>query len=176
MNVLWTLLSKEGKLRLHDVDVKYLEFKTFLVPLAMLREHEETIPERTKLVLDDILSEGCLRYPILVDARTLTVLDGHHRLEALRKLGVNYVPAFMVDYFKDYVRVGAFRKEFRVTKSLVIERALTGRKLPPRTSRHVLLGLKVYSTCVPLDALRDPGRGSSLPLLTATKPVNGRGL
>ena len=154
----WRVLSEiiklVGKPQLHDIDLKYLELKTYLVDVSLLREHEEIIPEHVEFVKKLILSYRAIKYPILVDARTLTVLDGHHRLYVVKELGLKYIPVFFVDYTKSYVDVTSFRKEYRVTKVLVIRRAISRKKFPPRTSRHVLIGAQVPASLVPLTALK----------------------
>ena len=110
-----------------------------LVPIDSLRPHEQVIEEHVVELLEDIRSRGVLIRPILVDAKTLIVLDGHHRVEALRRLGARWVPAVLVDYDDDScVRVGSWRPGWRVSKGLVRAAGLSGKLLPPRTSRHIV--------------------------------------
>ena len=57
-----------------------------------------------------IEAEGEISRPIIVDKRSFMVLDGHHRLAALKRLGAIRVPAYLVDYQNPGVRVYLRRK------------------------------------------------------------------
>jgi len=108
-----------------------------LVPLDSLRAHEQVVEEHVEELLEDIRCRGILIRPILVDKNTMVILDGHHRVEALRKLGARYIPAILVDYRDDsIVTVGSWRPGVRVTKDMVVKAGLSGELLPPKTSRH----------------------------------------
>ena len=123
-----------------------------LVPLRILKPHEETIEERVERLLEDIQSSRVLRRPILVDLKTMIILDGHHRVEALRRLGAKRIPAVLIDYDSGEVEVSSWREGFRVDKDLVRRAGLTGRRLPPRTSRHVVKG-RIPEANTPLEEL-----------------------
>ncbi len=148
--------SLVGKTSVHDIPIKFLENKTFLVPVEILKPHEQIIPSHLCEIIESITTYQSFNQPIIVDARTLTVLDGHHRLEAVKALGLNYIPALFVDYAKDYVRVTTWRNNFLVDKKTVILAAHKKEYLPPKTSRHLLCGIRVYSTNIPLRCLADP--------------------
>lgn len=75
-----------------------LKVEIALVSINKLKPHERFIPERVDAVLDSIVKTKVLRRPLIVDSKTLTVIDGTHRLEALRRLGVRAVPALLIDY------------------------------------------------------------------------------
>ncbi|MEB3861039.1 MAG: ParB N-terminal domain-containing protein [Desulfurococcales archaeon] len=107
-----------------------------LLPLDSLRPHEEILEDRVERIMRELEEKGVQERPILVDAKTMIILDGHHRTEALRRLGARRIAAVLVDYDSDLVTVGSWRPEIRVTKDLVRHAGLTGRLLPPRTSRH----------------------------------------
>jgi len=49
-------------------------------------------------VLEAIRAAGAVYKPIIVDAETLTVVDGHHRLAALKLIGARRAPVLLVDY------------------------------------------------------------------------------
>ncbi|MET1128572.1 MAG: ParB N-terminal domain-containing protein [Thermoproteota archaeon] len=112
--------------------------KIALVPIELLKPHEQVIEEHVRALAEDIASRGILIRPILVDSKTFTILDGHHRVEALRRLGARYVPAIVVDYDRDdEVEVTSWRPGVVVTKDMVRRAALSRRLMPPKTSRHV---------------------------------------
>ncbi len=123
-----------------------------LVPLDVLKPHEEVDEQHLRELMKQIVSEGVLRYPIVVDMKTMTILNGHHRVEILKRLGKKYVPALLVDYDSDCIQVTSWRPGWNVTKELVRKVALAGMRLPPRTSRHILC-FETPRVDVPLDTL-----------------------
>ena len=79
--------------------------KTCIIHYKLLREHEGVFKDKVEFLCELLESNGFLKYPLLVDARTFTILDGHHRFHALRNLGYEYVPVFLVDYAETYINV-----------------------------------------------------------------------
>ena len=77
--------------------------------------------------------------PIAVDKKTYVILDGHHRLQALKRLGYTKIPVILIDYHSPNIKVLAQREGEMVTKDLVIQAALAGKRMPPKTSRHMLM-------------------------------------
>ncbi len=107
-----------------------------LLRISELRVHEMTERERVEEIKESILREGRLRRPILVDERTMIVIDGHHRLQALRELGCEFIPAMLVDYMRDDICVESWRDHCSISKEDVIRAGLTGNPFPPKTSKH----------------------------------------
>ncbi|MFQ6129991.1 MAG: ParB N-terminal domain-containing protein [Candidatus Hadarchaeaceae archaeon] len=85
-----------------------LELQLRLEDLGKVRIHEEIIPELLDKLVDEIKSSGKLKDPVIVDSNKLVVLDGMHRVAALKKLGCRYLPACLVDYQNLNVRVGCW--------------------------------------------------------------------
>jgi len=83
---------------------KYFE-KICLIDLEELREHEEIRPEYLEELKCEILSDGILKMPIAVDRSTYIILDGHHRLHALRRIGCKRIPVVLVDYQSPEIEV-----------------------------------------------------------------------
>ncbi len=69
-----------------------------------LKPHEAVIDSLVEQLLQDIKQRGLI-YPIIVDKNTFTILDGHHRTEVFRRLGLKKIPAILIDYKQDYVSV-----------------------------------------------------------------------
>ena len=126
-----------------------------LVDLDRLRPHEQTQPRLLGMVLEEIRRAGYVRRPILVESRHLVILDGHHRYEALKRLGCTRVPAYLVDYEDDGIGLTTWpqAKVKRVTKEEVVDRALRGDPFPPKTTRH-LVSVELDEVRVTLDELR----------------------
>ena len=88
---------------------------------------------------NEILSDGVLKMPIAVDKATYIILDGHHRLHALRKIGCKRIPVILFDYRSPEIEVLPHREGEIVTKEMIIQTALAGRRMPPKTSKHMIL-------------------------------------
>lgn len=125
-----------------------------LVPLRDLRPHERVSQEHLTEIEQDLLQEGMIHNPIIADSRSLVILDGHHRYNALKCLGCKYAPVCLIDYRSEGVKVDAWRKGEHVTKQEVLAAGLSGRLLPARTSRHVLPEVPA-SVDVPLGLLKE---------------------
>ncbi len=124
-----------------------------LFPIELLRPHEQVDEEYLECLRDVIARDDILIKPLIVDVKTFIILDGHHRFEILKDLCKKYAPVVLVDYDDDsLVKVSSWRPGVIVTKRRVREAGLTGRLLPPKTSRHVL-SFKVPYVNVPLDKL-----------------------
>jgi hypothetical protein len=72
-----------------------------LLPISELKSHEDIEAPRFKMLLSDIVSRKLVLKPIIVESKKFIVIDGHHRLAALKALGVKHVPAYVVDYHHD---------------------------------------------------------------------------
>lgn len=58
-----------------------------LVNLQSLKLHEETLEAPLTSLVEDIEKSGVVKHPVIVDKDSLTVLDGMHRVQALRRIG-----------------------------------------------------------------------------------------
>lgn len=123
-----------------------------------LKRAEEAAPLAYPLVVqtEGLLpheeTEGELRLegwvaPIVVDVWTCTVLDGHHRLRALKEAGLP-APVLPVDYR---------RIDVNLDKLLVLSRAAAGAAMPPRSTWHTYKNRHVSeipTAAAPLDFLK----------------------
>lgn len=125
-----------------------------LILINTIKRHERTLGRRVANLVRAIKKEGCLKRPIIVDKRSLVILDGHHRVEALRQLGATHVPAHLVDYQSAEVRVYLRRKylSMDIIKQAVLYCGTTGRVFPVKTTRHVI-GDRFRPARVPLSRL-----------------------
>lgn len=126
-----------------------------LVDIGRLRPHERTQPRLLAKVLDEIRGTGYVRRALLVESEHLVILDGHHRYEALLRLGCVRAPAFLVDYKDDGIGLTTWPDATvkSVTKAEVVDRGLRGDPFPPKTTRH-LVGFDLEDIRIPLDDLR----------------------
>jgi hypothetical protein len=110
-----------------------------LIDLEELKEHEEIRPDYLEELKNEILSDGILKMPIAVDKKTYIILDGHHRLHALKKIGCKRIPVILFDYQAPEIEVHPHREGETVTKEMILRTALAGRRMPPKTSKHMIL-------------------------------------
>jgi ParB-like chromosome segregation protein Spo0J len=75
------------------------------VDIDELIQHEETIPSLLDSVVSELRAAGMLLHPVVVSSQHHVVLDGSHRVEALRRIGARRVLAYQVDYYSDEVAV-----------------------------------------------------------------------
>jgi len=109
-----------------------------LAELNKLLQHEEADPEHLKELTQEIASDKILKHPIVVDEKTNVILDGEHRFNALKNLGCKRIPVIYVNYESPNIEVQTWRGNHQITKREIIQAALTGKKFPPKTSRHMI--------------------------------------
>jgi len=127
-----------------------------LVPADRLRPHEEVSAAAVAALARTLSSEGFVRRAIVADETTLVVLDGHHRLHALRSLGCRRVPVLLVDYLRSPIELSTWRKNERApTKEEVLEHGLKAALYPEKTTRH-RFPWKLEEERVPLSDLLAP--------------------
>ena len=116
---------------------KHNGFDVEIVRLKDLKHHEEIHQEHVDELRSQIEQDGLVKNPIIVDKRSMIILDGHHRATILEELGYVSIPVCFVDYDdEEQVQVGSWRDDDLVTKSDVIWAGLTGNRLKAKTSRH----------------------------------------
>jgi len=108
-----------------------------LVPVSKLRPHEEFTEGRLQALLKALKETGVLWFPILVDEKDFIILDGHHRTEAFKRMGLKKILARMVDYDSDEIQVFSRRSDIPITKEIVRAKVRKGEVFPHKTTRHV---------------------------------------
>lgn len=111
-----------------------------LVNLSSLIGHEKVDKARLKQVTKDITTAGCIKHPVVVDKKSLVILDGHHRLHALKKLGYKKIPVVFVNYFDPQIKIYLRRKNLLMPllKEIVVLKAKQGQIFPHKTTRYYL--------------------------------------
>ena len=132
--------------------------KVELVPLEVLRPHEQIIPKKVDQLEKMTHRWNAYTKPLLIDRATGTILDGHHRYNVAQRLELLCVPCVLIDYLEDSlieldIWPNCGRDE--VTKNEVIQAALSGNLFTPKTSRHRLSD-HLPPIAVPLSRLRKP--------------------
>ncbi len=135
----------------------------FLMDLDNLKEHEEVDLKHLKRLKDRIRRDNILKKPIAIDKNTKIIIDGHHRFNSLKQLGFSRIPSYLVDYNSPEILVKTRKNNKKITKEDVLFAGLNGKKLPPKTSKHMikirnkLRGISVIEkkVNVPLEKLRN---------------------
>jgi hypothetical protein len=109
-----------------------------LLPIESLHVHEEVDHAAVETLAEAIAREGVVHEPIWVARGTGVILNGHHRYYALRRLGARFVPAWILDYEDQRIRLERWSEGEPVTKADVLHRAAHGRPYPIKTTRHIL--------------------------------------
>jgi L-serine kinase (ADP) len=108
-----------------EITSSKLSFRISMVNLDELKPHEEVIDPVVGSLANDVLEEGELRDPLVVDQEDYVILDGMHRFNSLRLLKCRFVPCCLVDYDNPLITVGAWFRLFAVDEAeRVAERLL----------------------------------------------------
>ena len=133
-----------------------------LLRIDELMPHERASPLYLELLKREILRDGMLKYPIVADEETHVILDGMHRWLALKSLGYTYIPTILVTAFqRSAIRVGKrrihrYQVDFDedITIDRVIATGLSGKLMPPRSTRHFFPFSKLQLINRPLHQLK----------------------
>ncbi len=85
-----------------------LELNIAISNIEDLYLHEEIVPDLLEQLTQAIDSDGYVKHPIIVDGGSLVVLDGMHRVAALKHLELKRVPVCFVDYENPAITVGCW--------------------------------------------------------------------
>jgi hypothetical protein len=85
-----------------------ITLKIRLEEVDRLHIHEETIPDILSKLAEKIETDGYFIHPIIVDEKSLVVLDGMHRVAAVQKLGYSFIPVCLVDYDNPHIVVSSW--------------------------------------------------------------------
>ena len=129
-----------------------------LIPVEVLKPHEQVIQKKVTQLEKMTMRWNAYTKPLLVDGATGTILDGHHRFEIAKRLGLQCLPCVVVDYVEDdSIALMLWPNSDRevITKQDVIDAGMSGDLMSPKTSRH-LLSDDLPPISVPLSRLMGP--------------------
>ncbi|HJM30061.1 MAG: hypothetical protein QF365_00220 [Candidatus Thalassarchaeaceae archaeon] len=133
-----------------------------LIPLEVLRPHEQVIAKKVDQLERMTHRWNAYTKPLLLDGKTGTILDGHHRYHVALRIELQCVPCVLIDYLNDdSIELDVWPNCGResITKQEVIDSALSGKLMVPKTSRHRLSD-HLPPIAVPLQRLRQPAFSS----------------
>ena len=111
--------------RLVEVDLR---------PIGSVLPHEETITDLSSRLSDQIRADGFQRDPIIVDRENHVVLDGMHRLRALRELGARHILCHLVDYSSPEIRLERWARSLKGVKRESLAEILKDSRIDRRVS------------------------------------------
>lgn len=110
-----------------------------LIDLSKLKEHEKIDKDHLVKIKHLIEKSGVFKEPIIVDKDNLVILDGHHRFNSCKQLGLTKIPCLTVDYINDSkIKVVARRKKFKINKEIVMNMGLSNKVFPAKTTKHYI--------------------------------------
>ena len=105
-----------------------------LIEVSTLFHIEDYSRKKVSLLKSKILEEGVWTTPLKIDIDNNLVMDGQHRMEVAKELGLLYVPCLKYCYHE--VEVWSLRKDQTVTQNLIVSKALSGDIYPYKTAKH----------------------------------------
>ena len=117
-----------------------MKFDRFVKPQIEFAQVDRLLPieeydmKRVWLLAKKIEEEGVWTVPLFIEKTHRLVLDGTHRLQAAKFLGLSRLPVQYFDYHE--VKPFSLRKEEKVTIPFVIEKAKRKRLYPYKTVKH----------------------------------------
>src|SRR5207245_8677696 len=111
--------------RLVEVDLR---------PIGSVLPHEETTTDLSSRLSDQIRADGFQRDPIIVDRENHVVLDGMHRLRALKELGARHILCHLVDYSSPEIRLERWARSLKGVKRESLAEILKESRIDRRVS------------------------------------------
>jgi len=105
-----------------------------MVPTHRLRHIEGFSLKKVQQLKNKILGEQRWTKPLCIERGHFLVMDGQHRMEVARELGLRHVPCLLFTY--EEVEFWSLRRNCKVTKRLVITKGLSGNIYPYKTVKH----------------------------------------
>ena len=114
-----------------------------LIEVSKLVPHEEIKQKKLNKLIDLVKKRGGFYQPVLVDKETRTLLDGHHRYNSAKYLGLKFIPGIEVNYLEDdSIKVEPWpgKEHMKISKQSILSMAKSGNLYPPKTSKHFFSG------------------------------------
>ena len=103
-----------------------------------LLPHEEVSEEKVSHIMKKIIEHRYSFAPLLIDKKSLIIIDGHHRYNALKNLGYKNIPCISCDYLSE--KIIALKESIngsKLDKEYIISKASLGKLLPQKYTFHV---------------------------------------
>ena len=124
---------------INDIQENPIIIKQDMIDIDQIKIHEHYINDRHNSLLNYInsLNKKICMPSIIVCSETFTLIDGHHRLSILKYFKQKKIPVLLINY--QYSNIVVDINDSTITKNQVIESAITGNLLPPKSTNHHLI-------------------------------------
>ena len=123
-----------------------------LLSLEKIIETEEHDRLQAIKLASHIVNIGFWTIPIALDSLTNGIMDGHHRLNAAKHIGLKRIPCIVMDYENGGVRVFSWRDNITCSASTIRLMVRNSARYPMKTTRH-LFNPSIEEIKVPLGLL-----------------------
>ena len=65
-------------------------------------------------------------------------MDGHHRFNVAKLIGLSRVPAILLDYEQDHVILTSWREDIYIDKTVIFDHIAERKLFPHKTTRHII--------------------------------------
>lgn len=90
-----------------------------LLAIEPLLSYEQPDERRIAELTVSLNSTKNLINPIIVDEEQRLLIDGHHRVEAFKWIGMRWIPAFTISYLSDCVQIGRWCRSIKASVDAV---------------------------------------------------------
>ena len=108
-----------------------------LVSVTDLIETEEHCNEIAIKLAEKIIKSGFWTVPIAVESSMMAIMDGHHRVNAAKYLGLVRVPCVLMAYGLGDVSLKSWRSDVVCTVEDIRSMVARSEKYPLKTTRHI---------------------------------------
>jgi L-serine kinase (ADP) len=123
-----------------------------LLCLNKLQETEDHDRGSVARLIELITANGSWKVPIAVEHSTLAIMDGHHRFNAAKLMGLSRVPCMLMNYQTSGVSLKSWRDEYSITVEDIFYMIKKNKKYPLKTTRH-LFDPSITEIDIPLSLL-----------------------
>eukprot|EP00746_Dinoflagellata_sp_MGD_P123868 gnl/MRDRNA2_/MRDRNA2_58472_c0_seq2.p1 gnl/MRDRNA2_/MRDRNA2_58472_c0~~gnl/MRDRNA2_/MRDRNA2_58472_c0_seq2.p1 ORF type:complete len:507 (-),score=91.39 gnl/MRDRNA2_/MRDRNA2_58472_c0_seq2:250-1596(-) len=121
-----------------DIDPAVVD-RVDVVHIDDIKPHEFVLSDRADKLQSYIMDLPVKALPaIILDSKFNVLIDGHHRLELFRALGLIVVPAVFIRYDHEDILVNPPGVSDSITKEHVIRSAMRGEPMGPKSTQHVV--------------------------------------
>ncbi len=104
----------------------------------LLYPHERIIDKNKNVLKEKFINSHGIFFisSIIICNESGLIIDGHHRYNALKELGLSKIPVTKVNYKSKKIKTS---KKNDICKKLIIKKAVSKELFKPKSTRHLIL-------------------------------------
>ena len=104
----------------------------------LLYPHERIIDKNKNVLKEKFINSHGIFFisSIIICNESGLIIDGHHRYNALKELGLSKIPVTKINYKSKKIKTS---KKNDICKNLIIKKALSKDLFKPKSTRHLIL-------------------------------------